>query len=225
MTTKTGDAVLFWEAPSRTPNRRALFVSRLTAQQRAADATEILSEKHGIGSVAVACGSTCLVVQGDTDGISYKVLDAHGRVLRDGPLLRGQAMPRSELVAATRGNRFYAGWIESDGANADGYLATLGVAGIPAVQKVASRVPAGGGNRGVTPDPLGIAAGRAPALIFQTATAAEEGFLLHVASPGAVSTTTTDVRLTTPSVLGDVLVAIGGRWPSTPDEPVSVLVR
>jgi hypothetical protein len=224
-TTVTGDAVLFWEAPSRTPYHRALFVSRLNAQRRAADATEILSEEHGIGSVAAACGSTCLVVEGNAAGITYKVLDADGRILRDGPSLRGPAMPRSELVAATRGNRFYAGWIESDGVNADGYLATLDVAGIPAVQKVASRVPAGGGNRGVTPDPLGIATGRAPALMFQTATAAEDEFLLHVASPGVVSTTTTDVRLTTPSVLGDVLVAIAGLWPSTPDEPVSVLVR
>jgi hypothetical protein len=221
----TGEAALFWEAPSRTPYRRALFVSRLNAQQRAADPTEILSEEHGIGSVSVACGRACLVVVGNTDGISYKVLDADGRVLRDGPLVRGQAMPRSELVAATGGNGFYAGWIESDGVNADGYLATLDLAGIPAVQKVASHVPTGGGNRGVTPRPLGIATGRAPALMFQTATAAEDEFLLHVASSRALSTTTTGVRFTAPTVLGDVLVAIGGLWPSTPDEPVSVLMR
>jgi hypothetical protein len=224
-TTTTGDAVLFWEGPSRTPYHRALFVSRLTAQLRAAHGTEILSEEQGIGSVAAACLGTCLVVEGNEAGIMYKVLGADGRVLREGPLLRGSAMPRSKLVAAAQGNRFYAGWIESDGANADGYLATLDIAGIPAVQKVASQVPTGGGNRGVTPDPLGITTGRAPALMFQTATAAEDELLLHVASPGAVSTTTTNVRLTTPSVLGDVLVAIAGLWPSTPDEPVSVLVR
>jgi hypothetical protein len=224
-TTTTGDAVLFWEAPSRTPYHRALFASRLNAQQRAVDGTEILSEEQSIGSVAVACGRTCLVVDGNSDGISYRMLEADGRVLRDGPLLRGQTMPRSELVAATAGNGFYAGWIESDGANADGYLATFDLARLPAVQKVASHVPTGGGNRGVTPRPLGIATGRAPALMFQTATAAEDEFLLHVASSGALSTTTTDVRFTAPTVLGEVLVAIGGLWPSTPDEPVSVLVR
>ena len=49
--------------------------------------------------------------------------------------------------------------------------------------------------------------------------------MVHVASPRVVSTKSSDVRFGEPSLLGDVLVAIAGLWPSTPDEPVSVLVR
>ncbi len=223
--TTTGEPILFWEAPTRTRYYgRALFVSRLDSQLHSTEGSEMLYGEHGIGSVGVACGAECVVAQGLSTGITFHVVGSSGRVLRKAVVLRGSA-PRSELVAAARDDDYHVGWIESDGVNVDGYLASLGVAGAPLVQKVASRIPAGDGRQGVTPDPLGIALGRVPALVFQTPTIVADEFWLHVASPEATSTKSTDVRLGESSVVADVLVAIAGLWPSTPAEPVSVVVR
>jgi hypothetical protein len=61
--------------------------------------------------------------------------------------------------------------------------------------------------------------------VFQTPTAVTDELQLHVASAKALSAKSTDVRLGEPSFIGDVLVAIAGLWPSTPAEPVSVMVR
>jgi hypothetical protein len=225
-TTTTGEPVLFWEAPTRQRYYgRALFVSRLDRRLQSAAGSEVLYGEHGIGSVAVACGAECVVAQGLSAGITFHVVGAGGGVLRRAAVSRDPSSPRSELVAAARGTHYHAGWIESDGVNADGYLASLDVAGAPVVQKVASRIPAGDGRQGVTPNPLGIAVDRPPALVFQTPTAVTDELQLHVASPKALSTKSTDVRLGEPSVIGDVLVAIAGLWPSTPAEPVSVMVR
>jgi hypothetical protein len=224
--TSSGKPFLFWEAPTRSAYYgRALFVSRLDSQLRAAEATEVLHEEHGIGSIAVECGAACVVAQGREAAITLRVLGSNGRVLRRGVIARDSTTPRSELVAAAHGNRYYAGWLESDGTNVDGYLVTLGAARTPAVQRVASRLPAGDGTRGALPDPLGISHDRLnAALVFQTPTLADDEFLLHIASREDVSTSSTDVRLGEPSVVGDVLVAIAGLWPTTPAEPVSVIV-
>ena len=225
--TSAGEAFLFWEAPTRSAYYgRALFVSRLDPSLHADEATELLSEEHGVGSIAVACGATCVVAQGLGDAVTLRALGSNGRVLRREVVPRDFTTPRSELVAAANGHRYYAGWLESDGTNIDGYLVTHDAAGAPVVERVANRIPAGNGMRGALPDPLGIVDDRVgTALVFQTPTVADDEFLLHVASHVNVSTSSTDVRLGEPSIVGDVLVANADLWPTTPAEPVSVIMR
>ncbi len=221
-----GEALLIWEAPTRARYYgRALFASRLDADLRAVDATEFGYGEHGVGSVAVACATSCLVTQGLEDGITLRVVSTAGRVLRREVVPRSPDSPRSELVAGVDGSRYTAGWLESDGVNVDGYVTVLRSGEQPSVRRVAQRIPNGNGSDGSTPDPWGIAARRGePALVFQTTTASGDEFLLHSASGSSMITETLDARLGGPTLVAGVLVAIAGVWPTKPAEPVSVVV-
>jgi hypothetical protein len=225
--TNAGEAVLFWEAPTRTRYfGRALMVSKLGSDLRAGDPVEVLYGEHGVGTVAIACADSCLLAQGLPEGVVLRVVGTDGRVARREVVPRSPESPGSALVADADRDRYVAGWIESDGTNVDGYVAVLSGAAARAVSRVAQRIPNGDGMSGSTPDPFGVTAElRFPALVFQTTTTSDVVFLLHDASPSTIVTRRLDLRLGEATLVDDVLVAIGGLVRTKPAEPVSVLVR
>jgi hypothetical protein len=109
--------------------------------------------------------------------------------------------------------------------NVDGYLAGFGIVAAPGVEMVAHRLPAGDGTSGVLPDPLGIALGRVPALVFQTANTAEDDSLIaRRLTRDPVHEV--DERPTQQAVAGRRRPGRRRRSVArTPDEPVSVKVR
>jgi len=223
----SGEPFLFWEAPTRAAyHGRALFMSPLDARLQAVEATEIMNEEHGIGSVAVACGASCFVAQGLGGAITLHVLGGDGQILRREVVAPDPTALRSELAADADGDRYVAGWLESDGVNVDGYVAMLELDDPPIVRAVARRIPNGDGTDASTPDPLGVVADRFDStLVFQTSTDADDEFVIRVATRASVDSRSIDVRLGEPTLAKGVLVAIAGLWPAKPAEPVSVVVR
>lgn len=221
--TSDGDAFLAWEDASK-----SLLVSRLNDRQEVEHATRLFGGENGIGSVAVACGTSCVVAHALDGTIRYRLLSSRGVVVHAGSIQEGTAPMHSELAAGASGDRFVIGWLESDGANVDARLATVRRGEAPVVETVARDIPHGDGTSATIPQPLGIAAGRArPALVWQTSTgnryAPELRF--HVTPGGAASTSEVDVGLGETSITSaDVLVAEAGFWPVTPSEPVSIVV-
>jgi hypothetical protein len=223
--TSAGAPILIWQAPARTrPYGQTLDISALDTDLRAGAASEFAYDEHGFGSLAVACKASCLVAQGEETGIVLRDMSAGGRVLRHELIGRSADVPRSELVVTVGAAGYVVGWIESDGVNVDGYLANVVPSGPPVTHKVAEQIPAGDGMVGRTPDPLGIAATlRKPALVFETGASAD-AFLLHSSSDAATISRTVDVMLGDSTIINDVLVAIGGVWPTNPSQPVSVVI-
>jgi hypothetical protein len=220
--TSAGVPILVWEGPTRTQtNGRGLFMSALDSGLQAGAGREFASEYYGFGSVAIACKESCLVAQGDDEGITLRHVSTDGRVLWEKPLRQPSGRPGSELVASADQPGYLLGWLDSDGVNVDGYLARVQPHGQTSVQRVARQVPAGDGMHGLTPDPLGIASGRR-ALVFDTAGASDDEFLLHAASDGSLVSKTLEVRMGDATMIGDVLIAAAGLFPTKPTDPVSV---
>jgi hypothetical protein len=226
--TAQGVPYLAWVAPSHaSAYRRALYISRLDAALRPSDPHEVLSEESALGAIAIACGRACLVAHGRDDLIALRLLDDKGRVTSTSSIAHASVAGRSGLVAEAAGDRFVLGWLESDGVNVDARLATVRTGSPVAVETVARRIPHGDGSDARVPEPLGIAtAGKAPALVFETAVGEDSGVKqLHTASRGSVVSRSIDVDLQAGSVVGDdALVAIAGLWFAKPPEPVSVHV-
>jgi hypothetical protein len=219
--TNAGTPILVWEGPSRTQSYgRALIMSPLDRDLRADGGREFAFDQYGFGSVAIVCKQSCLVAQGDEEGITLRDVSPDGRVLRRELVSRPSGRPGSELVAIADRTGYLVGWLESDGVNVDGYLAIVRPTGRASVQQVAHQIPTGDGMHASTPDPLGITSGRR-ALVFETAVSNDE-FLLHTASTASLTSKTLDVRMGDSTTIGDVLITAAGLFPVTPADPVSV---
>jgi hypothetical protein len=227
--TSAAETVLVRTGPSRTnPYFHSLFASVLNDRQRAEMAKEVVALEHDeIGSVAVACGKTCVVAHGLQGMITFTFLSSRGDVERESSIEQGQAAFHSMLTATAVADGFVIGWLESEGVNVDARIATVRAGRAPSVATVGKDIPNGGVHPTI-PQPLGIAVRRtAPALIWQGVTYVEGKLQLRLyfASSTGKTANALDLILSESTIAGeDTLVAVASSQPIALPDAVSVAV-
>jgi hypothetical protein len=218
--TPTGDVLLVLTEPARPDTHgQVLHASVLGADLRATRATRLAASDEAFGSIAVACGSSCVVARALDGTIELTVVSAAGKVVRRATVVQGRAALRSELTAAASGDRFFVGWLESEGVNSGARLATLEPGRAPVVLNLADDVASGYFSHPYVPEPLGIDLTGEPALVWQASTGPNDEILrLQHATRAKRTEYEVDELLHEPSVVSGRLAAVAiGPVPALPD--------